>query len=261
MNRNKRIAVIGAGAMGAALVTGLLKGGVDPSCITLSNPHEAKLQPFAGRGVKVTANNVAAVMGADCIVLAVKPWVLPEVVAQLRGHIDYSRQSICAIVAGVTGNDLIGMFGANECNPRSLSICMPNTAMALGQSMTFVVPLTDDGSCAKELLDLVGTTKVIAERQLPGAMALASCGIAYALRYVRAATQGGVQLGFPAREAQEIVTATIQGAAALLSHPGAHAEAEIDKVTTPGGFTIRGLNAMENRGFTPAVIAGLLASV
>ena len=92
-------------------------------------------------------------------------------------------------------------------------------------------------------------------------MVLASCGIANALRYVRAATEGGVQLGFRAGEAQHIVAQTLRGAASLLDADGAHAETEIDKVTTPGGLTIRGLNAMEQAGFSNAVIRGLLAAM
>ena len=119
------------------------------------------------------------------------------------------------------------------------------------------------GAVARGLAESVfcrlGAVKDIEERLLPAATALASCGIAYALRYIRAAVEGGVELGFRASDAQEIVTATVRGAAALLSVDGAHPEVEIDRVTTAGGITIRGLNAMEQAGFTPAVIAGLKA--
>ena len=102
---------------------------------------------------------------------------------------------------------------------------------------------------------------LVEERLMNAATALASCGIAYALRYVRAATEGGVELGFRADQAQHIVAQTLRGAAALLDGDGATAEAEIDKVTTPGGLTIRGLNAMEEAGFTASVIRGLRASM
>ena len=141
---------------------------------------------------------------------------------------------------------------------------MPNTAMNVRRSMTFAVPLPKSKEVPgqiTEIFEKLGTVKAIDETHLPAAMALASCGIAYALRYIRAAVEGGVQMGIRAAEAQDIVAATVEGAAALLTEqPGAHAEAEIDKVTTPGGVTIRGLNAMEAAGFTHAVISGLLAS-
>ncbi|WP_303037550.1 pyrroline-5-carboxylate reductase dimerization domain-containing protein, partial [uncultured Duncaniella sp.] len=92
------------------------------------------------------------------------------------------------------------------------------------------------------------------------ATSIASCGIAYALRYIRAAMEGSVELGIRAPLAQEMIVQTLIGAASLLQEPGTHPETEIDKVTTPGGLTIRGLNAMEHSGFTSAVINGLKAS-
>ncbi|MDE7407422.1 MAG: pyrroline-5-carboxylate reductase, partial [Muribaculaceae bacterium] len=138
---------------------------------------------------------------------------------------------------------------------------MPNTAMVLRQSMTFIVEANGTAVEATRLFSHLGSVFTIPERLLPGATALASCGIAYAMRYVRAATEGGVELGFKASEAQAIIAQTLKGAVALLGVEGAHPETEIDKVTTPGGLTIRGLNAMEHNGFTSAVIAGLKASL
>ena len=111
------------------------------------------------------------------------------------------------------------------------------------------------------MFNVAGETRSVEARQFGAGMALASCGIAYAMRYVRAATEGGVELGFKADAAKDIVLQTIKGAALLLQKSGANPEAEIDKVTTPGGFTIRGLNAMEKEGFTNAVIEGLRNSV
>ena len=80
------------------------------------------------------------------------------------------------------------------------------------------------------------------------------------MRYIRAAMEGGVELGFRPEEAARIVEQTVKGAATLLLTQGTHPEAEIDKVTTAGGITIKGLNAMEREGFTNAVIEGLKAS-
>lgn len=254
---NIRIAIIGAGAMGGAVARGLVKAGYAPGLITVANPHEDKLAPLAEAGVRVTTDNAEALRDASLVIFAVKPWILPSVAATLREHINPEKQEICAIVAGVPGADLAAMFG----NPPALSIVMPNTAVALRESMTFIVEVNGQAPLATELFGLLGRAMVIGEKLLPAATALASCGIAYAMRYVRAASEGGVQLGFRASEAQAIVAETLRGAAALLSQPGAHAEAEIDKVTTPGGLTIRGLNAMEKAGFTPAVIAGLTECV
>ncbi len=256
-----RIAVIGAGAMGGAFAAGLVSAGIDPSHISVANPHMERLEPLKALGMFVTTDNAAVVTGADLVVIAVKPWIVKSVVEEIRDSIDYDTQEVTCIVAGIPGEELMQWWrrGDDERLP-ALSISMPNTAMSVGKSMTFNVALQGDAPLAMQSLAMMGRVMQIPERLLPAATALASCGIAYALRYVRAATEGGVQMGFRASEAQEIVAATIEGAAALLSRPDAHAEAEIDKVTTPGGVTIRGLNAMEREGFTNAVIAGLLAS-
>lgn len=253
-----KIAIIGAGAMGGALARGLVEnGGVDPANITVSNPSAGKLAPLAELGILTVGDNAKAVEGADLVVLAVKPWILPGVVNEILPALDPSTQEVTAIVAGYSGADLRAMFG-DKC-PKDLSISMPNTAMTVGQSVTFVVPV--EGACkqALEVFRPVGSVFGIEERQLPGAMALASCGIALAMRYVRASVEGGVELGIRASEAQRIVCATIEGAAALLEVDGAHPESEIDKVTTPGGVTIKGLNAMERWGFSNSVIQGLKA--
>ena len=143
-------------------------------------------------------------------------------------------------------------------------IIMPNTAISIGASMTFIVPVVSDAKSAEQVRTVfaaMGDAMVITEKQLPAATALASCGIAYAMRYVRAASEGGVELGFKADLAETIVLQTMRGAVDLLKASGNHPEAEIDKVTTPGGLTIKGLNAMEEAGFTNSVIRGLKASV
>jgi pyrroline-5-carboxylate reductase len=105
----------------------------------------------------------------------------------------------------------------------------------------------------------MGQTIITEERLLGAGTTLASCGIAYAMRYVRAASEGGVELGFKAGEAQKIVMQTMRGAVELLQATGMHPEAAIDLVTTPGGVTIKGLNEMEHAGFTSSVIRGLKA--
>lgn len=257
---DQKIAIIGGGAMGGATAAGAVAAGIAPENITVANPHLEKLAGLEKLGVNVTVDNIEAVRGADLIVLAVKPWILPGVVAEIRDSIDYSRQEVALIVAGISGDDLASMF-RKDGNLPVLSIVMPNTAMRLRLSMTFIVEISGrPAQLAISLMELLGKVSVIEERLLPAGMSLASCGIAFAMRYVRAAMEGGVELGFRASEAQKIVAATLHGAAALLEEPGSHPETEIDKVTTPGGITIRGLNAMEAAGFTTAVIEGLKES-
>ncbi len=258
-----KVSIIGAGAMGASVASGLVAYGKGRYEITASNPSAAPLAKLAGMGVSVTHDNCEAVAGADVVVVAVKPWIIEGVLKEIKPVLDYERQTVVAIVAGVPGAQLAEWLDRDGQLP-TLVISMPNTAMSVAQSMTFLVPVSAADEKMRDtvaMFDCLGETMVIDEKHLPAATALASCGIAYAMRYVRASVEGGVELGFKAREAQRMVVQTLRGAAELLSVDGAHPESEIDKVTTPGGITIRGLNEMEHSGFTSAVIKGLKASV
>ena len=253
-----KIAIVGAGNMGGAIADALLQTGTHQ--LTVSNRTASKLQRFADKGASVTTDNGVAAETADLIIIAVKPWLVEAVLTELTQQVD-CRKKIIVSVAAATKGEQLGQWAGK--GPQLLT-AIPNTAIAHHASMTFLVPVRADEAttrCIQELFDTMGQTFVTDEAHLPAATALASCGIAYALRYVRAATEGGVQLGFHASDAQAIVAQTLRGAASLLDAEGTHAEAEIDKVTTPGGLTIRGLNAMEEAGFTNAVIQGLLASV
>lgn len=252
-----RVSIIGAGAMGGAIARGLLKAGHESGDILVTNPHEDKLKELASLGMKTSTVNLDALnFKPDVLIVAVKPWVLKDVAGELHAPLEDATLALAVVAASVTQDAVMEMFEYN------VSLVMPNTAVSLCQSMTFIVPPGVDPA-GKKVIDLfahLGDVKVIEEKLFPAATALASCGIAYALRYIRAATEGGVELGFRAADAQAIVAQTVKGAAALLDAEGAHAETEIDKVTTPGGLTIRGLNAMEREGFTNAVISGLKAS-
>jgi pyrroline-5-carboxylate reductase len=140
---------------------------------------------------------------------------------------------------------------------------MPNTAIALQESLTCI---SANGNTAKhkdyvvELFNKLGKTVEIGEELMAAATVLSSCGIAYALRYIRAAMQGGIEIGFGAEMAQFITAQTVKGATELVLQSGNHPEREIDKVTTPMGVTITGLNEMEHKGFSSSLIQGVLAS-
>ncbi|MBQ7444034.1 MAG: pyrroline-5-carboxylate reductase [Bacteroidaceae bacterium] len=267
-----KIAIIGAGNMGGAMALGLAAGTqVRPEYITVSDPSADNLEAISRRqpAIVTTADNTACISGADIIILAVKPWLVQTVIDELRPAIDFSSQALASIAGGVGIDQLATMLTGKPATPATPLPCpiiriVPNTAIALAESMTFVssrasTPELDNSVVA--LFSELGQAMLVEERLMNAATALASCGIAYALRYVRAATEGGVELGFRADQAQRIVAQTLRGAAALLDADGSHAEAEIDKVTTPGGLTIRGLNAMEEAGFTASVIRGLRASM
>lgn len=258
-----KIAIIGAGAMGGAMANGFIKSGaVKPADISVANPTAQKLEHFALQGASVTTDNKTAAEGADIVVIAVKPWLVEQVVNELKPVLNYTRQTIITVAAGISGSQFTAWLRKDDAVPQTF-IVIPNTAIAVLASMTFIVPVnatTDTTAIVKALFDNVGQTMVTDERHLSAGMTLASCGIAYAMRYVRAAAEGGVELGFKADMAKDIVLQTMKGAVELLQANGNHPEAEIDKVCTPGGLTIRGLNEMEHAGFTSAVIRGLKAA-
>ena len=167
---------------------------------------------------------------------------------------------LVSFAAGIPAADLAEMVAG--CGLKGLYAVIPNLAIEVGESMTFIHEIAGNAETLAQvrgLFDAVGKTAVVDEKRLHAGMMLASCGIAFALRYARASAEGGVELGLYPKEAMEAALQTVKGAAALLDARGAHPEAEIDRVTTPGGVTIRGLNAMEKAGFTAAVIAGLKA--
>ncbi|MCM1077729.1 MAG: NAD(P)-binding domain-containing protein [Bacteroides sp.] len=258
-----KIAVLGAGAMGGAVASGLLEYGNGLYQLYVSNPSSAPLESLSSKGADVTHDNCEAVKAADIVIVAVKPWIVREVLTEIKSVLDFNRQYVVVIAAGIKGSEIATWLDSNATSKAGLLIAMPNTAMTVAQSMTFIVPVNATPRMIDEvtaLFNCLGETMVIDEAHLPAATALASCGIAYAMRYVRASVEGGIELGFKASAAQKMVVQTLRGAAALLSIEGAHPESEIDKVTTPGGITIRGLNEMENAGFTSAVIRGLRAS-
>ena len=258
-----KIAIIGAGAMGGAMADGFIKSGaVKPADISVANPTAQKLEHFALQGASVTTDNKTAAEGADIVIIAVKPWLVEQVVNELKPVLNYTRQTIITVAAGISGSQFTAWLKKDDAVPQTF-IVIPNTAIAVLASMTFIVPVNataDTTSTIKALFDNVGQAMVTDERHLSAGMTLASCGIAYAMRYVRAAAEGGVELGFKADMAKDIVLQTMKGAVELLQANGNHPEAEIDKVCTPGGLTIRGLNEMEHAGFTSAVIRGLKAA-
>ena len=257
-----KIAVIGAGAMGGAMVEGWVRSGrVSAADVTVTAAHQSTLERYAQLGVRVTTDNAEAAMSADIVVVAVKPWIVEQVLCQIKPVINPSRHIVVSVAAGVSGDSLKAMLAGEGGSLPRVFIAIPNIAMSVGCSMTFIVPVNagdEDTRRIEALFNLAGTSLIVDESRLGTGTALASCGIAYAMRYVRASMEGGVQLGFKADVSRDIVLQTVKGAVALLQAGGGHPEAEIDKVTTPGGLTIRGLNAMERAGFTNAVIRGLV---
>lgn len=261
-----KIAIIGAGNMGGAVARGLAKGTlIQTSDIYVSTPSTPKLEALKGEfpEISTSTDNCTAAREADMIILAVKPWKVVEVLEELKPHLDYSRQAVASMVGGLGIAQLSEWIDKGDGTLPATYIIIPNTAIATLSSMTFISSARSTAERDTQLLDIfneLGEAMLIDESAMPAATSLASCGIAYAMRYIRAAMEGGVELGIRANDAKHIVMQTLRGAVDVLAASDAHPEAEIDRVTTPGGLTIKGLNAMEAAGFTHSVIEGLRAS-
>lgn len=259
-----KIAIIGAGEMGGAFAEGLLKGDLlNASDITIANPHEDKLERFVCLGASVTTDNKVAVAGADYVIIAVKPKVVKTVVDEIRSVLDYSAQTIVNMAAIITIGQLCDWLCQGGKVPDVVQ-ALPNIGIAERASMTFLSPSAQANpriANVAAIFNDVGQTLVVDEELLAAGTALSGCGIAYVMRFVRAASEAGVELGFKANDAKRVALQTMEGAVRLLQGGNEHPEAVIDKVTTPGGMTIKGLNAMERNGFTNAVIQGFKGSL
>ena len=258
-----KISIIGAGAMGGAIADGLIKGdAIRNEDICISDPSRICRDRFAEKGITATPSNQLAAQGADIVCVVVKPWLVEQVLKSIKDVLDYDKQILVVVAAGVK-SESIKEWMAKDSKMIPLFLVIPNIAIAQLQSMTFIVPSVGTQSQHTEqvvaLFDSMGKSIITDEQHLAAGTTLASCGIAYAMRYVRAASEGGVELGFKADDAKKIVMQTMKGAVELLQATGLHPEAAIDLVTTPGGVTIKGLNEMEHNGFTSSVIKGLKA--
>jgi pyrroline-5-carboxylate reductase len=254
-----RIAIIGGGNLGTAIAEGLIVSRFSkPSEITITKRNTSTLAPFKKQGVTITDNNNEAVKNASIVILAVKPFQVKEVVELIRKDLS-SSHILVSVVTGVLITEI------EEVIKKKIPVfrAMPNTAIAIRQSMTCLSSSNASAEQVKLVNDLfctLGKVVTIEEKLMDAATVLGACGTAYAMRYIRANIQGGIEIGFDAPTASLIAAQTVKGAAELLLEKGSHPEYEIDKVTTPKGCTIAGLNEMEHRGFSSSLIKGVVAS-
>ncbi len=241
-----KIAVIGCGNMGSALVKGWAKAGMSANLIVTARTQEtldsiSKACP----DINVMPDNRLAAAEADVVVLAVKPWLVQQVMEEIMPEL--GDKLVVSVAAGIR-HERIDVYA------------MPNIAAEFGESMTFVEE-APQASVAAGLFAKVGQCRIVPQRLMDAGMMMAGCGIAYVMRFLRAMMEGGVEMGFYPDDAKQIAMQTMQGAISLLRETGLHPEAAIDKVTTPGGITIKGLNELDHAAFNSAVIRCLKAGL
>lgn len=258
--KNSRIAIIGGGNLGAAIAEGLIKSKfVTPQQITVTRRNTEALRGLAAQGVTVTSDNAAAIQSSEVIIVALKPYNVKDVLEGLKTNFNASKHVVISVVTGIFLKDLAAIVNGGI----PIFRAMPNTAIAIQESVTCLChqgATNEQVNYVTDLFNQLGISIAIDEKLMDAATVLGACGIAYALRFIRAATQGGIEIGFDARTANLIAAQTVKGAAELLLKLGRHPEEEIDKVTTPKGCTIVGLNEMEHQGFSSSLIKGIGAS-
>lgn len=255
-----KIAIIGCGNLGASIANGLLgRDDFDPKNLTLTKRHVESLSDFATAGVHVQRDNISAAANADIIILGVKPYNVTPILNEIKPALNPEKQLIISLATGITLAEMYQVIDHSSITFRA----MPNIAADIQESVTCVCSQNanpDQIKLVSELFDGIGFTIPIDESLMEAATVLGACGIAYVLRFMRAMIQGGIQIGFDSVTASKIVNQTVKGAAELMIQKNMHPEAAIDKVTTPKGCTIVGLNEMEHQGFSSAMVRGVIAS-
>ncbi|KAA3614787.1 MAG: pyrroline-5-carboxylate reductase [Calditrichaeota bacterium] len=257
---DKKLTILGAGNIGVAIALGLTQSGLyKPSDIILTRRKVDLLSKLQEKGFLTIKDNLEAIEKSEIILIAVEPQQIDSVLMEIAPKLIPGKHIVISVVTGVSIQQMSKKLG----NEVDIVRAMPNTAIAIRQSMTCLASSNSKSVAvekAKEIFNTVGKAMLIDEELMGSATALAACGLAFFMRAIRAASQGGVEIGFHADKALLIAAQTAKGAASLLLENERHPEYEIDKVTTPRGVTISGLNQMEHDGFSSAMIKGIVTS-
>jgi pyrroline-5-carboxylate reductase len=252
------IGIVGCGNLGLALLNGIRKEDENVSIIG-SRRNIEELELLNLPNTQFTNSNKTLIEQSDIIIIALKPYNVLTFLEENKTYFDPARHTLVSVASGVTISEMKSSVGSSMDIFRG----MPNTAASVNESMTalsFASDRLNRKEYVRNLFNSLGETILIDEKLMESATILGACGIAYVLRFMRAMIQGGIEVGFDSKTATKIVSQTIKGAAELIIQHGTHPEEEIDKVTTPKGCTIVGLNEMEHSGFSSALIKGIVTS-
>jgi len=252
------ITIIGGGNLGSSLAIGLKHNSIANQLIVTKRTPKIN-STLQEHNILTTTNNQDAVKKSNVVILAVKPYKIKEVLEEIRECVQ-PNTLIVSVATGITIQEIQEVVNKEDVK---VFRAMPNTAAEVNESITCIA--TNSSSEANtetiiKIFDCIGKSIVIEEELMDAATVLGACGIAYVMRFVRAMVQGGIEIGFDSKTANLITTQTIKGAVELLMKNGKHPEEEIDKVTTPKGCTIAGLNEMEHQGFSSSMIKGIKTS-
>lgn len=258
----ERIACIGGGNMGRAILGGLVRRGHSPAAITVAEPLEASRLALAAEfGVVVTADNTAAIAQADVVLLAVKPQQMKSVVRGLAAGLRARPSLVLSIAAGITTHSLQQWIGAEL----PLVRAMPNTPALIGRGATGLYATPTTGAPARELaeslLSAIGVVEWVSEEaHLDAVTALSGSGPAYFFLLIECLESAGVTLGLPAATARRLALETAAGAAELARNSALGPAALRVQVTSQGGTTEQALKVFQQGGFTTLVAAAVSAA-
>ena len=255
------LTIIGAGAMGSAFAKGLINAGlVDAASLTVADVDTARLKLLASEmGVNTTSDNAAAVRGADVVLLAVKPAIITAVLLGVAGEIKAS-QLIVSIAAGVK------LQSIESALPEGTSVirAMPNTPSQIGVGATGFSrgkAVTDaQAEIARTIFDAVGLSVEVPEKSLDAVTGLSGSGPAYVYLMIEALSDAGVRVGLTRDVSVKLAAQTVMGAARMVLETGDHPAQLKDRVASPGGTTIAGIDALESAGFRSALISAVKAA-
>ena len=253
-----KIAILGGGNIGTSLAKGLIVSKqFTYGEILITEKREQRIHHLKNLGFQVTDNNHEAVNLAEVIVMAVKPQQFGNLTEDIRNEVT-AEHIVISTITGISSKDIESVLGKVP-----IVRIMPNIALEICESMTCISFRNTETKHEEWILSVfekMGKTLIIPEEMMGAATVVGACGIAFALRFMRAMSQGGIEIGFDSEMSQFITAQTVKGAARLIIETTDHLEREIDKVTTPQGITISGLNEMEHQGLSSAVIRGLVTS-
>ncbi len=253
-----KISILGAGNLGLSIARGLITNNSITKLYLTRRSVDSIATWSEYANTYITADNKKAVQESDIVILAVQPRQLEKLLTEIKDLL-HENHVLISTVTGFSIEKMEAIVSRDVHIIRS----MPNTAISVGKSMTCLCANKKGKErlpIAEAIFNGLGTSIVIEEQHMRAATVICASGIAFWMRLIRATTQGGVQLGFDAEEAMKMSMYTAMGAASLLIETGAHPEEEIDKVTTPRGCTIEGLNEMEHQGLSSSLIQGIVAS-
>ena len=260
MLKDLKIAIIGCGNLGISIVNGLMEmPDFSPRNLHVTKRNPTNLFYLRDKGIEVHTDNIKAAKESDIVIVGVKPYNVNAILTEINPVLDPKKQVIVSLATGISLDEMYSVVDSSTVVLRA----MPNIAADIREAITCICGRNLSSVQETQIIQLfdgIGQTITIDESLMEAATVLGACGIAYVLRFMRAMIQGGIQIGFDAKTASQIVNQTVKGAAELMIQKQMHPEEAIDKVTTPKGCTIVGLNEMEHHGFSAAMVRGVLAS-